>query len=100
MSRNREREIILFDYYGDLLTKHQYDVLDGYFNEDLSMNEIADNLNVSKSAIQDLIKRTINLMEEYEEKLHLIEKDSNIKLILNKMKKEGNKLSNYAENLL
>ena len=57
MQRNRELECLMLDYYGDLLTRHQRDILDEYFNEDLSMNEIAENYKVSKSAIQDLIKR-------------------------------------------
>ena len=60
MQRNRELECLMLDYYGDLLTRHQRDILDEYFNEDLSMNEIAENYKVSKSAIQDLIKRSLN----------------------------------------
>ena len=57
MPIDREKNSLLLDYYGILLTKHQQDILDEYFNEDLSMNEIADNLEISKSAVQDLIKR-------------------------------------------
>lgn len=99
MPRNREEEIILFDYYGELLTSHQKNVLDEYFNEDLSMNEIADNLNISKSAVQDLIKRSINQMKEYEEKLHLIKKDTKINVILDKMKLENDLCNDYAKQI-
>ena len=99
MPRNREEEIILFDYYGELLTSHQKNVLDEYFNEDLSMNEIADNLNISKSAVQDLIKRSINQMKEYEEKLHLIKKDKKINIILDKMKLENDLCNDYAKQI-
>ena len=99
MPRNREEEIILFDYYGELLTSHQKNVLDEYFNEDLSMNEIADNLNISKSAVQDLIKRSINQMKEYEEKLHLIKKDKKINVILDKMKLENDLCNDYAKQI-
>ncbi len=89
MPRNRKEEILLFDYYGDLLTDHQKNVLDEYFNEDLSMNEIADNLNISKSAVQDLIKRAIKQMQEYEDKLSLIKKGKQIKSILDKIKDDN-----------
>ena len=89
MPRNREKETLLFDYYSELLTEHQRNVLDEYFNEDLSMNEIADNLNISKSAVQDLIKRAIKQMQEYEDKLSLIKKGKQIKLILDKIKDDN-----------
>ena len=42
MPLNRIKDTLLLDYYGNLLTKHQKDILEEYFNEDLSMNEIAD----------------------------------------------------------
>ena len=67
MLRDRERECLLLDYYGELLTEHQYGVLDEYFNEDLSMNEIAENYGISKSAVQDLIRRSLNQLNEYED---------------------------------
>lgn len=99
MLRNRKEEILLFDYYGDLLTDHQKNVLDEYFNEDLSMNEIADNLNISKSAVQDLIKRSIKQMKEYEDKLNLIKKDIKINNILDKMENENELLNKYAKKI-
>ena len=99
MPRNRKEEILLFDYYGELLTDHQKNVLDEYFNEDLSMNEIADNLNISKSAVQDLIKRSIKQMKEYEDKLNLIKKDIKINNILDKMENENELLNKYAKKI-
>lgn len=74
-------------------------VLDEYFNEDLSMNEIADNLNISKSAVQDLIKRSIKQMKEYEDKLNLIKKDIKINNILDKMENENELLNKYAKKI-
>jgi len=94
MQNNREYSIKLFDYYGVLLTDHQKDVMDEYFNNDLSMNEIADNLNISKSAVQDLIKRTLNQLDEYENSLKLIEKDNKFDIVLNDMRKQSNVLLN------
>jgi len=83
---------ILLDYYGDLLTNHQKDILNEYLNEDLSMNEIADNYQISKSAVQDLIKRSLIQMSNYEKVLKLVERDSKLTSIIKEMKQENNKL--------
>ena len=100
MQRNRELECLMLDYYGDLLTRHQRDILDEYFNEDLSMNEIAENYSVSKSAIQDLIKRSLNQLYDYEKNLKMIEKDHKLNDIMNEMKQEENDLLNkYVEKI-
>lgn len=92
MLRDREKYSLLLDYYGILLTKHQRDILDEYFNEDLSMNEIAENLMISKSAVNDLIKRTIQQLQEYEKKLKLMQNDHKLHDILEQMKNENNAL--------
>ena len=100
MQRNRELECLMLDYYGDLLTRHQRDILDEYFNEDLSMNEIAENYKVSKSAIQDLIKRSLNQLYDYEKNLKMIETDRKLNDIMKEMKQEDNDLLNkYVEKI-
>lgn len=80
---------LLFDFYGSLLTEHQREVLDDYFNDDLSMGELADEYEVSKSAISDLIKRCLNQLEEYESKLHLIKQARSLDELIDKMEKDG-----------
>lgn len=92
MPLNKIKCNLLLDYYGDLLTKHQRDILDEYLNEDLSMNEIADNYKISKSAVQDLIKRSLSQLEGYEKVLKLVEKDEKLDVLLSDMKNENNKL--------
>ncbi|MBQ6335197.1 MAG: DNA-binding protein [Erysipelotrichaceae bacterium] len=92
MPIDREYNSLLLDYYGELLTKHQQNILDEYFNEDLSMNEIADNLMISKSAVQDLIKRSLVQLNDYEKHLKMIKKDQQLEEILSQMKKENNEL--------
>ncbi|MBR4470572.1 MAG: DNA-binding protein [Erysipelotrichaceae bacterium] len=94
MPLDREYNSLLLDYYGELLTKHQQDILDEYFNEDLSMNEIAENLMISKSAVQDLIKRSLVQLNDYEKALKLIQKDKKMNAILQEMKAENNELLN------
>ncbi len=90
---------ILFDFYGPLLTDHQNEVLNDYYYDDLSMSEIADNYNVSKSAISDLINRSILQMNEYEEKLHLIKNSKSIDTLIDKMDKDLNVPKKYIKEL-
>lgn len=94
MPINRIKDTLLLDYYGNLLTKHQKDILEEYFNEDLSMNEIADNYQISKSAVQDLIKRSIEQLNNYEKVLKLVEKGNKLDELLSDMKNENNDVLN------
>lgn len=94
MQADRQRNILLIDYYGSLLTHHQNEILDEYYNNDLSMNEIADNLGISKSAVQDLIKRSLVQLNDYEKKLKLIETDEKLDKILEQMRSENSDLLN------
>ncbi len=100
MPLDREKNSLLLDYYGVLLTRHQQDILDEYFNEDLSMNEIADNLQISKSAVQDLIKRSLTQLNEFEKKLKLIARDQKLNHILEEMKKQDDKkITDFANKI-
>lgn len=59
----------LFDRYGALLTSRQREVFRYHYEQDLSMQEIADELKISKAAVSDMVRRTEKALEEYEEKL-------------------------------
>ena len=65
---------ILCQIYGKLLTEKQYQVLDDYYNNDLSLSEIAENLNITRQAVRDNIKKGENKLFEYEEKLNVMKK--------------------------
>lgn len=65
---------LLYDFYGQLLTEKQQEVLQLYYSHDLSLGEIAEQLGVSRQAVYDTIKRTEKLLYEYEEKLGLVRK--------------------------
>lgn len=69
---------LLNDYYGGLLTEYQTKLLSRYYDEDLSLKEIAEEEGVSRQAIADVIKRSSEKLVEYEEKLGLVEKISSI----------------------
>ena len=63
---------LLLDFYKDLLTNRQAEVLEYYFSDDYSMQEIAEELNISKSAVSDNIHRALEQLNTYEDKLNLI----------------------------
>lgn len=71
--------------YGELLSSTQKDVLDLYFIYDLSLAEIAENKNISRSAVEDAIKKGKEKLKYFESKLKLLEKNSKIGDLLEKM---------------
>ena len=69
----------LFDTYGSLLNEKQKDVINCYYNEDLSLNEIAENNKKSKQAISDMIQRSVDKLFEFENELSLIKKKNQLR---------------------
>ena len=65
---------ILLEIYSNLLTKTQYQILDDYYNSDLSLSEIAQNRDITRQAVRDNIKKGENKLFEYEEKLGIMQK--------------------------
>lgn len=63
---------MLFDFYGDLLTERQREFYDLYYNEDLSLAEIAENYGISRQGVRDVIVRAEAAMTEIEDKTHII----------------------------
>lgn len=78
---------LLYDFYGDLLTEHQKDIYEGYVLENLSLAELAESSGISRQGVHDLIKRVENALQDYEKKLHLVEKFLNIKEEVQKIQK-------------
>lgn len=79
MMENREYLNSLFDIYKDLLTKIEQDTFMDYYAEDLSLQEIADNRNISKSSVGKTLKSATEKLEEYERILHIEKKKNQIK---------------------
>ncbi len=67
-----ERMALLSDFYGNLLTDRQQEVLGFYYEQDLSLGEIAENLKISRQGVHDNLKRAERALEDYELKLGLL----------------------------
>lgn len=61
----------LYDCYGNLLKENQATVIDLYYNQDFSLSEIAEELNMSRAGVHDTLKRAEKNLAEFEEKLSL-----------------------------
>ena len=72
MKSQAYRMAMLYDFYGDLLTDRQKEFYDLYYNEDLSLAEIAENYGISRQGVRDVIVRAEAAMTEIEDKTHLI----------------------------
>ena len=70
---------LLYDFYGELLTERQQQVYESVVLEDYSLSEVAEDLGISRQGVHDMIKRCNKTLEEYEQKLHLVEKFLNIR---------------------
>lgn len=68
MAKNLEISYLL-DFYGDVLTDKQRDVMEQYYNDDFSLSEIAENFGISRQGVRDAIKRGETTMLELEEKI-------------------------------
>ncbi|NLM74717.1 MAG: YlxM family DNA-binding protein [Clostridiaceae bacterium] len=65
---------VLMDFYGQLLTDRQYEIMDLHYNSDLSLGEIAEELNVSRQAVFDGVRKARQTLENYEKRLGLVER--------------------------
>ena len=69
---------ILFDYYENLLKEEDRKCFKAYYFDNLSLNEIAENNDVSRNAIHKRLKKIENELKEYENKLKLYDKENKI----------------------
>ncbi|NLY17725.1 MAG: putative DNA-binding protein [Clostridiaceae bacterium] len=82
---------LLLDFYGQLLTPRQYEILDLHYNNDISLGEIGEQYNISRQGVYDSIKKGREALRRYEEKLGLVKRFSRhnetIRNILTELKK-------------
>lgn len=70
---------LLMDFYGQLLTDKQLSALEYYYNDDLSLAEIAEEMNISRQGVRDFIKRGEKQLDDFEKKLGLAGRFEKIK---------------------
>ncbi len=74
--------VLLFDLYGKLLSPRQYEAFDLYYNEDLSLGELAEILGVTRQGVLDNIRTAEKKLLDYEEKLGFAKKQNKYSLII------------------
>lgn len=67
-------QTMLFDFYGELLTPHQRSVYEDALHNDMSLGEIAQERGITRQGVHDLLRRCDRILEDYESKLHLVER--------------------------
>ena len=94
---------LLYDFYGELLTEHQKRVYQEVVFEDYSVSEVAQDEGISRQGVHDMMKRCDRMLEEYEEKLHLVERFLRIRGKINEIRaltEEGSEIDCIAQEIL
>ncbi len=95
MAKNME-VALLYDFYGEMLTDKQRDMVEQYYQNDLSLSEIAENAGISRQGVRDSIKRAELQLFEMEEKLGLAAKNKDIRASLEAIGKYGEAIHEHA----
>ena len=72
MSEKNMRYCLLLDFYGEVLSENQREMMDLYYNEDFSLSEIADEIGITRQGVRDAVRRAEESLDTLEEKLGLI----------------------------
>lgn len=94
MIEKTEEMNALLDFYDSLLTEKQLNVMNLYYKEDFSLAEIAEEMNISRAAVSDHLKRSMQILEDYESKLKLVQKYEKRIIIYDKIKEINNQKVN------
>jgi len=89
----------LLDFYGNILTEKQKDAIDLYYNEDLSLAEIAEHVGITRQGVRDAIKRGEETLIEMEEKLGFAEKFDEYRKAFDEISECANKIRGSRSNL-
>ncbi|MCR5831405.1 MAG: DNA-binding protein [Lachnospiraceae bacterium] len=74
-----EKKNLLYDFYGELLTDHQRLIYEDAVYNDCSLSELAEEYNISRQGVHDLLKRCDKILGDYEKKLRLVERFNTLK---------------------
>ena len=96
MAKNLEISFLL-DFYGDMLTEKQHEVIEYYYNDDLSLAEIAANEGISRQGVRDSIKRAEFQLLEMEERLGLAKRFREMHAGLERILEAAHQIDAYNE---
>ena len=97
MEKNVEISM-LCQVYGKVLTEKQYELLNDYYNNDLSLSEIAENNNITRQAVRDIIKKSESKLYELEEQVSAMKKMLEDEKRIQKIQRDLDELKKLAEN--
>ena len=99
MKNQTYRMTMLYDFYGELLTQRQKEFYDLYYNEDLSLSEIAENYGISRQGVRDVIVRAEGIMTEIEDKPGLVKRYQQMRGLLDSIEKAAGEIKaiNYRQ---
>lgn len=92
MKNQAYRMAMLFDFYGDILTDRQKEFYDLYYNEDLSLGEIAENYGITRQGVRDVIVRAEAVLTELEDKTGLIKRFHTMRRQLEQLQKDAQQM--------
>ena len=96
MKNQAYRMAMLFDFYGDVLTDRQKEFYDLYYNEDLSLGEIAENYGITRQGVRDVIVRAEAVLTELEDKTGLIKRFHTMHRQLEQMAQDTQRMAELA----
>ena len=88
---------MLYDFYGPLLTSHQQEIYEMVVYQNLTLNEIAEQKNISRQAVSDLVRRATAQMQEYEKSLGMIERFRRLRESSGRLLQAAGRLSDPKE---
>ena len=94
MAKNYEMAVLI-DFYGEMLTAKQRDFLEYYYNDDLSLSEIAENEGITRQGVRDAIKRAETQLLEMENRLGVAKRFDDMRRSLNDIIEYSNQISEY-----
>lgn len=99
MAKNLEISLLL-DFYGDMLTDKQREVIEYYYNDDLSLSEIADNEGITRQGVRDSIKRAEFQLLDMEERLGLARRFREMRSGLEQISEAATQIKDYNEHFI
>ena len=94
MAKNYEMAVLI-DFYGEMLTAKQRDFLEDYYNDDLSLSEIAENEGITRQGVRDAIKRAETQLQDMENRLGVAKRYEELRKGLDEIISVSNQIAEY-----